>query len=155
MLAKNSKAPNFTSKLHTGEDFELSKVDSKYIVLYFYPKDSTSGCTTQACGIRDNYSQLKKFGAKIFGIGKGNLRSHIKFAQNNNLNFPLIVDDKLEISKLYDVLREKSMYGKKYMGIERTTYILDQGLKIIEVMEKVNPSTHVNDLIKRLEEMKS
>lgn len=152
-LPKNTKAPNFKSQLHNGNEFELSKVNSKFIILYFYPKDDTSGCTAQACSLRDNLARVEKYGAKIFGISKDKLRSHQKFVEKYSLNFPLILDDKAEVCYLYDVMKEKSMYGRKYLGIERTTYILDKNLNILEVMEKVDPKTHTEDLIQILEKL--
>jgi thioredoxin-dependent peroxiredoxin len=152
-LEKQTLAPDFSTQLHTGENFKLSEVKAKFIILYFYPKDDTSGCTAQACAIRDNISALNKFDAKIYGVSKDTAKKHVKFVEKYELNFPLIVDDKAEICTTYDVLKEKSMYGRKYIGIERTTYVLDSTLKILEVMEKVDPKTHINDLIKILENL--
>lgn len=149
-LKKNSIVPDFTAALDDGETVTLSKVQSKFIVLYFYPKDNTPGCTAQACGIRNSMPELEKLDAKVFGIGKGNKNSHKKFKSLFSLNFPLILDENLEISKLYDVLEERSMFGKKYMGIQRTTYILDKDLKVLEVMESVNPLTHEFSLLQQL-----
>jgi len=152
-LPKDSKAPDFTAYTHTGEKITLSKQTSKYIVLYFYPKDDTSGCTAQACSIRDNISYIKKFDAVIYGISKDPLKKHIKFAEKYELNFPLIVDDQAELCNTYDVMREKSMYGRKYIGIERTTYIINKNLDILAVIEKVDPKTHTQDLIEILEKL--
>jgi peroxiredoxin Q/BCP len=141
-LKQGDIAPDFSAKLTDGSDFKLSDQKAKYIILYFYPKDDTPGCTLQACGIRDAYSEIKSLGAEIYGISRDDLKSHKKFVEKHGLNFPIIVDDEKIVCLLYDVLKDKSMFGKHYEGVERTTYILDQNLKIVEVWEKVNPIGH-------------
>lgn len=152
-LTVGDKAPDFTANVHTGEEIILSKVKSKFIILYFYPKDNTPGCTLQACSVRDSLSDLEHFGAKIFGVSKDTLKSHEKFVERFKLTFPLIVDENGDISKSYGVLKEKSMFGKKYKGIERTTFILDKNLKVVEIMEKVSPNKHGVKLVEKIKEL--
>ncbi len=153
-LTKGQKAPDFIKTLDNGEQIQLSKVTSEYTILYFYPKDNTPGCTAQACGIRDNLEQFEQYGATVFGVSKDTSASHGKFIEKHSLNFPLIVDPEAELAQKYDVLKQKSMFGKKYEGIERTTFIINKDLEIVEVLEKVNPAHHVEQLLKILEEMK-
>jgi peroxiredoxin Q/BCP len=154
MLKINDNAPDFESVTHDGEKVKLSDLNSDYTVLYFYPKDMTPGCTIQAIAIKDNIDFFEKNNIKIFGISRDSSKSHNKFVETFGLNFPLIVDEKTEISQKYGVLKEKSMFGKKYMGFERTTFIIDnRSMKIIGVLEKVNPATHMDDLKKLFEKM--
>ena len=152
-LKKGDDAPSFKADLDNGEQLDLTTISSKYIVLYFYPKDDTPGCTVEACSIRDNLKDIQKLDAVVYGVSKDDTKSHQKFAEKYSLNFPLIIDPKAQICREYDVLKEKSMFGKKYVGIERTTYIIDKNLKIVEVMEKVNPATHTSNLIAKLENL--
>lgn len=153
MLHQGDKAPDFTAQTNLGNEITLSKIGSKFIILYFYPKDSTPGCTVQACSIRDNLQNIEKFDAKVFGISQDSLKSHLKFTEKENLNFPLIVDETKEICTKYGVLKEKSMFGKKYLGVERTTFILDKDLNIIKVYEKVSPVGHAKLLLDTLQNL--
>jgi peroxiredoxin Q/BCP len=153
-LTKGQNAPDFTKTLDNGETIQLSKLNADHIILYFYPKDNTPGCTAQACGIRDNLEELENYGAKIFGISKDTGSSHKKFREKHSLNFPLIVDPDAELARSYGVLKQKSMFGKQYEGIERTTFIINRHMQIVEVLEKVNPANHAQKLIESLEAMK-
>lgn len=117
----NDVAPNFTLKNQAGEVRTLSDYKGQYVVLYFYPKDDTPGCTIQACSYRDNMGEFTKRNIKVFGISKDDVKSHSKFLAKFNLNFELLADDNLEVVNLYDVYKEKNMYGKTVMGVVRTT----------------------------------
>jgi thioredoxin-dependent peroxiredoxin len=154
MLKQNTKSPDFTARTHTGDTVQLSKVDAKFVILYFYPKDMTPGCTLQAREMNKHLDYFEEHNIKIFGISRDKEKAHIKFANECGLKFPLIVDEEKKICELYDVLVEKSMFGKKYMGVTRTTYIINpKEMKIVATIEKVNPLTHVENLKKIIEEI--
>lgn len=152
MLTVGEKIPEFIGELDNGEQFDSSKLTSKYTIFYFYPKDLTPGCTAQACGLKDINSELQTLGAHVYGIGKGNKNSHKKFKNTFNLNFPLIIDESLEISNLFGVTKTKSMFGKSFLSINRTTFIADQNGMIVDVMENVNPLTHAEELIVKIKQ---
>jgi thioredoxin-dependent peroxiredoxin len=137
------KAPNFTLPTQLGSDFSLSAHMGKPVVVYFYPKDDTSGCTAQACDFRDNMGQLQKQGVAIIGISKDNVATHQKFADKYQLNFALGADEAGEACQAYGVWVEKSMYGKKYMGIERSTFVVDAKGYITHIWRKVSVPNHV------------
>lgn len=120
------KAPEILGINEKGEEIQLSSYKGKKIVLYFYPKDMTSGCTTQACNLRDNYSELNKAGYEIIGVSVDNEKSHQKFIEKNNLPFTLIADTDKKLVEQFGVWGEKSMYGRKYMGTFRTTFIINE-----------------------------
>ena len=132
------KAIDFVLPDETGKLHRLSDYLGKKIVLYFYPKDSTSGCTEQALEFKRLYEEFKKENAIIFGISKDSVKSHLKFKTNNDLPFTLLSDETHEVITAYGVYQEKSMYGKKYMGIVRTTYVINEEGYIISIEEKVN-----------------
>lgn len=149
--ALHANAPDFTAPVvgggyKPGDTITLSALRGKPIVLYFYPKDDTPGCTKQACGIRDAWARLKKK-AQIFGISVDSVKSHEKFISKFELPFPLIADEDKKIAEAYGVWVEKSLYGRKYMGVERSTFIIDAEGKIAAVFEKVTPDEHVNLLL--------
>ena len=129
--------------------FSLSDFKGKKTVLYFYPKDNTSGCTQEACDFRDNYNRLC-FKANVIGVSPDSINSHIKFKQKQGLNFILLSDPDQTLSEAFGVWKEKSMYGRKYMGIERSTFILDEQLKVIKEWRKVKVSGHVDEVLKEL-----
>ena len=129
--------------------FSLSDFKGKKTVLYFYPKDNTSGCTQEACDFRDNYNRLC-FKANVIGVSPDSINSHIKFKQKQGLNFILLSDPDHTLSEAFGVWKEKSMYGRKYMGIERSTFILDEQLKVIKEWRKVKVSGHVDEVLKEL-----
>ena len=120
------KAPEVLGINEKGEEIRLSDYKGKKIVLYFYPKDMTSGCTAQACNLRDNYSELRKAGYEVIGVSIDNEKSHQKFIEKNNLPFPLIADTDKKLVEQFGVWGEKSMYGRKYMGTFRTTFIINE-----------------------------
>ena len=154
MLKIGDKAPNFTTTTTSGEKFKLSSLKGKKVFLYFYPKDNTPGCQAEACSIRDNYSVFEKADIPVFGVSGGTAKSHQSFTDKNNLPFPLLMDEEFEIAKLYDVYVTKKMYGKEYLGIERTTFLIDEKGKIVgifggpEGIEKVETKTHADQIIK-------
>jgi peroxiredoxin Q/BCP len=141
------KAPSFTStavggSYGNGTSLSLSDLKGRPVVLYFYPKDDTPGCTTQACGIRDAWQLIKGTGAALFGISIDPVKAHEKFIAKFDLPFPLLADTDRSIVEAYGVWVEKSMYGKKYMGTERTTYVIDAKGKIAAIFPKVKPAEH-------------
>jgi len=128
---------------------KLSDLKGSKVVLYFYPKDDTPGCTTQACGIRDEWGELSKK-AKVFGVSIDAIRKHAKFIQKYELPFPLISDEEQTLVSAYGVWVEKSMYGKSYMGTERTTFIIDEKGVLKAILPKVKPAEHVDDVLEAL-----
>jgi len=139
-----SKAPDFPG---------LKDYKGKNIVLYFYPKDDTPGCTVEACGLRDSFKEIEKLGAVILGVSPDSAKSHDKFIAKFQLPFPLIPDEEKKICQDYGVWVEKSMYGKKYMGVARTTFIIDGNGKIAKVSEKVKPEGHEKEIIEALKSL--
>ena len=137
-LKVGDKAPNFPG---------LEENKGKNIVLYFYPKDDTPGCTVEACSLRDSYKDITKLNAVIFGLSPDSQKSHDKFISKFQLPFALIPDEDKSISQAYGVWVEKSMYGKKYMGVARTTFIIDGNGKIAKIFEKVKPEGHHREII--------
>jgi peroxiredoxin Q/BCP len=155
-LQVGDKAPSFTTTAvggdyGSGTPLNLSELKGSPVVLYFYPKDDTPGCTTQACGIRDSWNELKKTGAAIFGVSIDPDKSHAKFITKFDLPFPLLSDTDKSIVEAYGVWVEKSMYGKKYMGTERTTFVIDAKGKIAAIFPKVKPAEHTGLLMKALQ----
>ena len=129
--------------------FSLQDFKGKQTVLYFYPKDNTSGCTLEACQFRDNMNRLLPY-AQVIGVSPDSIKSHLKFKETQNLNFPLLSDPEHTLSNQFNVWVEKSMYGRKYMGIERSTFVLDENLNIIKEWRKVKVKGHVDDVIEYL-----
>ncbi len=150
MLEINTKAPDFTLENQDGELVSLSDYKGKNVVLYFYPKDNTPGCTSQAC----NFSELKKDfsdkNAVILGVSKDTVKSHQNFVSKYNLNFTLLADPELKAITAYDVWKEKMNYGKKYMGVVRTTYIINEEGIITHAFEKVNASKNPSEMLELL-----
>ncbi|MFN3826704.1 MAG: thioredoxin-dependent thiol peroxidase [Micavibrio sp.] len=153
-LKTGSKAPDFTLPADGGENVTLSAFKGQPVILYFYPKDDTSGCTKEACDFRDNMSALKKLKVQVIGISKDSVKKHDKFKEKYELNFPLVSDEDGKVCDKYGVWVEKSMYGKKYMGIERSTFLIDAEGKIAHIWRKVSVADHVTDIIKVLKEQK-
>lgn len=145
----NKPAPDFTAPVSGGTNVTLSELRGKTVVLYFYPKDDTPGCTKQACAIRDGFAALKKK-ALLFGISPDSVKKHDKFIQKHELPFPLIADEDHAIAEAYGVWVEKSLYGKKYMGIERSTFVIDKKGQIAAILEKVKPDEHYDQLMEVL-----
>ena len=159
-LQVGDAAPSFTTTAvggdyASGTPLKLSELRGSPVVLYFYPKDDTPGCTVQACGIRDSWNELKKTGAAIFGVSIDPEKSHTKFITKFDLPFPLLSDTDKSIVGAYGVWVEKSMYGKKYMGTERTTFVIDAKGKIAAIFPKVKPAEHADLVLKALRELKS
>jgi len=147
-LEVGQKAPEFEAKIETGETIKLSDFLGKKVVLYFYPKDSTPGCTAQSCNLRDNYTALQKAGYVVLGISSDNEKSHVKFIEKQSLPFSLIADTDLKVHEAYGTWVEKSMYGRKYMGTARTTFIVDEKGILTEIIEKVNTKDHTAQILK-------
>jgi peroxiredoxin Q/BCP len=147
-LEVGQKAPEFEAKIESGESIKLSDYLGKKVVLYFYPKDSTPGCTTQSCNLRDNYEVLQEAGYVVLGISSDSEKSHLKFIEKQALPFSLIADTDLKVHEAYGTWVEKSMYGKKYMGTARTTFIIDEYGIISEIIAKVNTKDHTAQILK-------
>ena len=137
-LTKGNKAPDFTSKDQNGNTVSLAQFKGKKVILYFYPKDNTPGCTAEACDFRDNYQGLKAKGIEVLGVSIDDEKSHQKFITKYDLPFTLIADTDKAIVEAYGVWAEKSMYGKKYMGTNRTTFIIDEQGNIAHIISKVD-----------------
>lgn len=146
-------APDFIAIDDANERITLSNYKGKWIVLYFYPKDNTSGCTKEACAFRDNMERITSLGAVVLGVSPDGIASHTKFKEKYNLNFSLIVDTEKEVCNLYDIMGEKSMCGRKYFGVIRTTYIINPDRKIAYVFNKVKVDGHVDKVIEKLYEL--
>jgi len=149
-LKVGQKAPDFTLLDDAGEKVNLSDLKGKKVVVYFYPKDDTPGCTTEACNFRDGLSEIKKQGAVVLGVSADSVESHKKFKKKFELNFPLLADPEKKMIERYGVWKEKSMYGKKYMGIERTTFVIDGQGKISHIFPKVKVSDHYEEVLEAL-----
>ena len=141
-------APDFTLPSSSGESVSLkSYKNKKTVVLYFYPKDDTPGCTKEACGFRDLTAEFEKVGAVILGISNDPVDTHVKFREKFKLPFELLADEDASISKAYGVYKQKNLYGKKYMGIERTTFIIDRTGRIAQIYPTVKVEGHVADVL--------
>jgi len=152
-LAAGDKAPAFKLKNQDGKIISLSDLKRKPVVLYFYPKDDTSGCTKEACNFRDEFPKFGKMKAEIIGVSADSVESHKKFAEKYKLPFNLLSDEKKEILEKYGVWQEKSMYGRKYMGIVRTTFIIDSTGKIRKIFPKVKVENHNKEVMEALKEL--
>src|SRR5436190_22017239 len=152
MLNEGDKAPDFTSKDQDGKTIKLADYKGKRVVLYFYPKDDTPGCTKEACSFRDADDVYQNKGIKVFGISTDNEKSHQKFNSKIKLPYDLLADTDKDIVEKYGVWGEKSMYGKKYMGAIRKTFLIDEKGKIAKVFDKVNVSEHADEVLKAFNE---
>ncbi len=150
MLKIGDKAPDFSLLSDSGKKFSLKNLKGHKIILYFYPKDNTSGCTKEACDFRDSIKTFENKETVILGISKDSIESHKNFKSKYNLPFALLSDEEGQMVNDYGVWKEKSMYGKKYMGIERTTFLIDEKGKIKEIWNKVKVPGHVQDIISKL-----
>jgi thioredoxin-dependent peroxiredoxin len=148
MLSIGDKAPLFKTINQDGKAFDLEKKRGKKLVLFFYPKDLTPTCTVQACNLRDNYAKLKKQGFAVYGISVDGQKSHKRFQERNQLPYDLLVDESHEIVEKYGVWAEKSMFGNKYMGIIRTTFLIDEHGIIMDIISKVKSKEHSNQILK-------
>lgn len=150
MLNEGDKAPDFSAQDQDGNVHTLADYKGKTLVLYFYPKDMTSGCTVQACDFRDNLGRIRAHGAEVLGVSPDSVKSHIKFVEKESLNFPLLADTEKKIVEDYGVWTEKSMYGKKYMGVERTTFIIGPDGTVEKIFPKVKVPGHVQEVVDAL-----
>lgn len=146
-LKIGNKAPAFTAKDQHGNTVKLSDLQGKKVVLYFYPRDMTPGCTAEACNLRDNYKVLQKQGYEIFGVSADDEKSHLKFIEKEKLPFDLLVDTDLKIHTKYGTWVEKNMYGRKYMGTARTTFIIDENGILTDIIEKVDTKNHTDQIL--------
>lgn len=146
-LKVGTKAPDFKTTDQDGKTVTLSALQGKKVVLYFYPRDMTPGCTAEACSLRDNYTALRKAGYQIFGVSTDNEKSHQKFIQKEKLPFQLLADTDKSVHTKYGTWVEKSMYGRKYMGTARITYVIDENGIISEVIEKVDTKNHAGQIL--------
>ncbi|MGI5070631.1 thioredoxin-dependent thiol peroxidase [Treponema pectinovorum] len=150
MLNIGTKAPDFSLPDQNGVIHSLAEYAGKRLVLYFYPKDNTSGCTKQACSFAEFYPNFKEKGVEILGVSKDSVQSHKKFEEKYELPFTLLSDTELTVIKAYDVWKEKKLYGKTYMGVVRTTYLIDENGMIIRAEEKVDAGKNANNTLKLL-----
>lgn len=150
MLRPGDKAPDFTLRSNQDQDVSLSQFKGKEVVLYFYPKDNTSGCIKEACSFRDNIESFHSKDAVVLGVSPDSVKSHQGFIQKQNLNFTLLSDPEHTVAEAYGAWGEKSMYGRKYMGILRTTFVIDRDGKIKEVFGKVKPAGHAEQVLTTL-----
>ena len=152
-LEPGDKAPDFTLPTDGAGTVTLSKLKGKHVILYFYPKDDTSGCTAEACGFRDTFPNFKKADAVVIGVSRDSVASHDKFKKKYELPFTLAADTDGKVTEKYGVWVEKSMYGRKYMGIERATFLIDEKGVVRHVWHKVKVPGHVEDVLAALKEL--
>ncbi len=150
MVEEGKPAPDFELTSDAGERVKLSSLRGKPVVLYFYPKDDTPGCTTQACGIRDVYSDFRERGAVVLGVSPDDEASHVRFKEKYSIPFALLADPEHEVAEEYGVWKERNRYGKKSMGIERSTFVIDAEGNVSKVMRRVKPDTHAADVLAAL-----
>lgn len=148
------QAPNFELEGQDGREYSLADYKGKYVLLYFYPKDMTSGCTVEAQCFRNRMNDFKALGVQVLGVSCDDTKSHKKFAEKEKLNFPLLADVDKKVVNAYGVWVEKSMYGKKYMGIQRDTFLVDPSGKIVKHYLKVKPETHIEEVLEDLKKLK-
>jgi peroxiredoxin Q/BCP len=153
MLQPGASAPDFTLPDQTGNNHSLKDFKGKWVVLYFYPKDMTPGCTTEACNFRDEFPAFENLNAVILGVSKDSVQGHDKFAQKYELPFTLLSDENGEMIAAYGAWKEKSMYGRTFMGIERSTYLINPQGKIAKVYAKVKVKEHATEILADLNEL--
>lgn len=147
-----STIPVFVAKTHSGV-FDLSAMRGKNVVIYFYPKDNTPGCTMESKAFRDHYRDFQQENTEIIGVSRDNIKSHCTFSENYQLSFPLISDEDESVCKLFNVLKEKSMFGKKYFGIERSTFLIDKNGVLKHEWRDVSVIGHVKDVLQKVREL--
>jgi peroxiredoxin Q/BCP len=155
MLKENTNAPHFSLKDQEGKIHSLSDYKGSWVVLYFYPKDMTPGCTTEACNFRDKFPEFQKVEVKILGISRDEQKQHKKFVDKYQLPFTLLSDESAEVCEAYGVWQKKNMYGKEVMGIVRSTYLINPEGKVAKVYPKVNVEGHADQLLVDLKNLKA
>jgi peroxiredoxin Q/BCP len=150
MVSEGDLAPDFTLESDEGAPVTLSSFRGKPVVLYFYPRDNTSGCTTQACGIRDAWGEITRAGAVVLGVSPDRVSTHAKFKESYELPFTLLSDSDHAVAEAYGVWVEKSRYGRTYMGISRSTFVIDAAGRVTKAMAKVQPATHADEVLAAL-----
>ena len=150
MVSEGKPAPEFTLEDDAGETVSLSDFRGRPVVLYFYPKDDTPGCTAQACGIRDAYGEFEQAGAVVLGVSPDRVSKHVKFKEKYDLPFTLLADPEHEVAERYGVWGEKKYMGRSYMGVSRTTFVIAPDGTVAEVMENVKPDSHADDVLASL-----
>jgi peroxiredoxin Q/BCP len=151
VIREGDPAPDFTLESDAGDQVSLAGLRGKPVVLYFYPKDDTPGCTAQACGIRDAYGEFEQAGAVVLGVSPDGVGSHVKFKSKYDLPFTLLADPEHELAERYGVWGEKKYMGRSYMGVSRTTFVIGPDGAIVKVMEDVKPATHADDVLAALQ----
>jgi peroxiredoxin Q/BCP len=146
-LKVGDKAPDFSLPTTSGDSLSLKHLKGKKVILYFYPKDDTPGCTREACSFRDNIKVIQKRGAVVLGVSTDSVASHQKFTDKYDLPFMLVSDEEKELVQKYGVWKEKNMYGRKYMGVERTTFLIDEKGVIAQIFEKVKVDGHTEEIL--------
>jgi peroxiredoxin Q/BCP len=150
VIAEGSPAPDFTLKSDSGDEVTLSELRGRPVVIYFYPRDDTPGCTTQACGIRDAWSDFKKTGAVVLGVSPDDESSHTKFREKYELPFTLLADHDHKLTEQYGFWVEKKNYGKTYMGVERSTVVIDADGNVAKILRRVKPEAHADQVLTAL-----
>ena len=150
MLKEGDRAPAITTSTDTDTTFSLASLRGRPVVLYFYPKDDTPGCTTQACGIRDLYGEFEREGAIVLGVSPDDEASHVKFKQKYKLPFTLLADPEHRVAEQYGVWKERNMYGKKHWGIERSTFVIDADGNVAKTLRRVKPDEHAAQVLEVL-----
>jgi len=153
MLTEGMKAPDFTLPASNGQTISLHELQGKHVVLYFYPKDATPGCTTEACDFRDFHPDFQKLDTIVLGVSPDDVKSHDKFTAKHELPFPLLADVDHEVAEQYGVWVLKKMYGREYMGIERSTFLIDKEGTIVRVWKKVKVAGHVQEVLQAVKEL--
>jgi len=154
MVEEGDRAPAFAVNDQTGKKVSLTDFKGKIVVIYFYPKDDTPGCTVEACSLRDSFTSVKKTGATVLGVSCDNEKSHRKFIEKYSLPFALLADTDKSVANAYDVWKEKSFYGKTFMGVARTTFIIDGKGIVKKVFRNVKPEDHAQEILDAIKKMK-
>lgn len=147
MISIGSKAPDFKINIDDGTNFTLSDYLGQKVIVYFYPKDNTPGCTTEACDFRESIAQFNQLNCKVLGISRDSVATHVKFKEKYNLNFPLGADEDGTVCQLYGVWVQKSMFGKKYFGVNRATFLIDEDGIVKHIWPNVSVSSHIKDIL--------
>ncbi|MDQ3778486.1 MAG: thioredoxin-dependent thiol peroxidase [Actinomycetota bacterium] len=150
MVEEGEEAPDFELPSDTGERVRLSQLRGRPVVLYFYPRDDTAGCTAQACGMRDAYDEFEERGSVVLGVSPDAETSHVKFKQKYGLPFTLLADREHEVAEAYGVWKEKTFRGRRYFGVERSTFLIDADGRVAKVMRRVKPDTHAAQVLEAL-----